>query len=76
MVQSEFAQLAVLKKQDVIRNEHKNMQSSLKWNILILFVFKFQATVIFSLFPLVKHFNLSFFWMSYNLSLVFSSIHL
>lgn len=39
MEQTEFSQSAVLKKQALIRNEYKDMQSSLKWDILILFVF-------------------------------------
>lgn len=39
MERSEFAEFAVLKKQALIRNEDKDMQSSLKWDILLLFVF-------------------------------------
>lgn len=68
MEQTEFAQLAVLKKQALIRNEYKDMQSSLKCDILILFVFWFLVTVIFLLFPMLTYLNLSFSWMWYNFS--------
>lgn len=39
MEHTELAQSAVLKNQTMIRNEYKDMQSSLKWDVLILFPF-------------------------------------
>lgn len=46
--QSEIPQLSVWKKQVLFTNETKNMQSSLKLDILILLIFQFLATAIFS----------------------------